>query len=276
MGGAIAPYFSAYTDTTGLRVIPNFVRRTISLVLAVVLTAMPAAAQRHARVPWVLGEYLEYSVKFAFITAGSGRMSVVGIDTIRGRNAWHLRFNVTGGVSWLGCGVNDTYDSWVDVETLNSLRFHQNLSECGNKRVRLYEIYPERATFQLQGTDEQLSVSDPLDDAAFLFFVRSLTLDVGKEYSIPRYFDPKSNPVIVKVLRKDTIDVPAGLFPAIVLQPIIKTSGLFSQDGHAEIWLSDDSRHILLQMKTKLNFGSLNMYLRKITIPDSVGPAKKQ
>lgn len=274
MGGALAPCIAESTDSTGHRVIPNFVRRTIAMVLAVVLTAMPASAQKHAPVPWVLGEYLEYSVKFAFINAGSGRMSVVSIDTIRGRTAWHLRFNITGGVSWLGCGVNDTYDSWVDVVTLNSLRFHQNLSECGKKRVRFYEIYPERSIFRLEGRDEQASVADPLDDAAFLFFVRSLTLDVGKEYSIPRYFDPNSNPVIVNVLRKDTIDVPAGQFPAVVLQPIIKTSGLFSQDGHAEIWLSDDSRHILLQMKTKLNFGSLNMFLRKVTIPDSVGPAK--
>ena len=38
----------------------------------------------------------------------------------------------------------------------------------------------------------------------------------------------------------------------LIVQPIIKTSGLFSQNGHAELWFSDDSRHILLQMKTKL------------------------
>ena len=55
--------------------------------------------------------------------------------------------------------------------------------------------------------------------------------------------------------------MPAGTFEAIVIQPIIKTSGIFSENGRAEIWLSDDDRHIMLQMKSKLSFGSLNLYL---------------
>ena len=35
--------------------------------------------------PWVAGEYLEYSLKFGVIPAGSGRMQVLGRDTVRGR-----------------------------------------------------------------------------------------------------------------------------------------------------------------------------------------------
>jgi hypothetical protein len=257
-------------------VIFNFGRRAAAFALAAALAAIPAVAQRQSPVPWVRGEFLEYSVNFSIITAGSGRMSVVGIDTVRGRAAWHLRFNITGGLPLFGCGVNDNYDSWVDVETLNSLRFHQHLSECGNKHVRLYEIFPERSMFQLEGKEESPSVPDPLDDAAFLFFVRSIPLEVGKDILIPRYFDPKGNPVLVKVLRKESVRVDAGVFPSIVLQPIIKTSGLFGEGGHAEIWLSDDQRHILLQMKVKLNFGSLSLYLKKATFPDSAAPTGKQ
>jgi hypothetical protein len=64
------------------------------------------------------------------------------------------------------------------------------------------------------------------------------------------------------VLRKERIRVPAGTFDAIVIQPVIKTKGIFSENGHAEIWLSDDDRHIMLQLKSKLSFGSLNLYLK--------------
>jgi hypothetical protein len=64
------------------------------------------------------------------------------------------------------------------------------------------------------------------------------------------------------VLRKERIRVPAGSFDAIVIQPVIKTKGIFSENGHAEIWLSDDDRHIMLQLKSKLSFGSLNLYLK--------------
>ena len=49
---------------------------------------------------------------------------------------------------------------------------------------------------------------------------------------------------------------------AIVIQPIIKTKGIFSEGGRAEVWLSDDANRIMLQMKSKLSFGSLNLYLK--------------
>ena len=61
--------------------------------------------------------------------------------------------------------------------------------------------------------------------------------------------------------------MPAGTFNAIVVQPIIKTRGIFSEKGQAEVWLSDDSSRMLLQVKSKLSFGSLNLYLKSYTPP---------
>ena len=62
--------------------------------------------------------------------------------------------------------------------------------------------------------------------------------------------------------------MPAGEFNAVVLQPLIKTSGIFSEGGKAEIWLTDDDRHMMLQMKSKLSFGSLNLYLLRYRLAE--------
>ena len=78
---------------------------------------------------------------------------------------------------------------------------------------------------------------------------------------------PDRNPVRLRVLRKERVTVPAGTYNAIVVQPIIKTKGIFSEKGQAEVWLSDDSSRILLQVKSKLSFGSLNLYLKSYTPP---------
>ena len=231
----------------------------------------PAAETGTPSVPWAAGEYLEYTLKVGFISAGSGRMQVIGRDSIRGRTAWRLNFNVTGG--FLFAHVNDSYDSWMDVQTLNSLRFLQDLSEAGYKKKRSYEIFPDRATYSESGKEEQKSVDNPLDDASFFFFVRRIPLEVDSQYTFNRYFNPNSNPVIIKVERKETITVPAGTFSAIVIQPVIKAGGLFGEGGHAEIWLSDDNRRILLQMKTRVPvIGSLNLYLRKYRNTQEVSP----
>ena len=222
-----------------------------------------ASTIKRAKVPFGPGERMEYDVKFGALRVGNAHMEVVSLDNLRGRPAWHTAFWVQGG-NFL-YRVNDVYESWMDAETLSSLRFVQNLEEGGKEVERRFEIYPERAVF-VQTSDrplkEETSVNNPLDDGSFLYFIRTIPLEVGQTYDFNRYFRPDRNPVRIRVLRKERIKVPAGTFDAIVVQPVIKTKGIFSENGHAEIWLSDDDRHIMVQLKSKLSFGSLNLYLK--------------
>lgn len=221
------------------------------------------ASVKHAKVPFGPGERMEYDVRFGALRVGNAHMEVVALDNIRGRPAWHTAFWVQGG-NFL-YRVNDVYESWMDAETLSSLRFVQELEEGGKDTERRFEIYPERSIFvqtSKKPTKEEQSVSQPLDDGSFLYFIRTIPLEVGKTYDFNRYFRPDRNPVRIKVLRKEKVKVPAGTFDAIVIQPVIKTKGIFSENGHAEVWLSDDERHIMLQLKSQLKFGSLNLYLK--------------
>lgn len=221
-----------------------------------------AARLAGAPVPFHEGEELIYDVRFGVLKVGTGRMRVVGIEAIRDRLAWHVQFSVRGGTFFYK--VNDVYDSWMDVQTLNSLRYVQDLEQGSRERERKFEIFPERAIFRevFKNNRELPSVSDPLDDGSFLFFIRTVPLAVGETYEFNRYFKPDRNPVTIRVLRRERIRVPAGAFDAIVIQPIIKTAGIFSEGGQAEIWLSDDERRMMLQLKSRLSFGSLNLYLR--------------
>jgi hypothetical protein len=222
-----------------------------------------APSFKRAAVPFGTGERMEYEVRFGALRVGNAHMEVVGLDNIRGRPAWHTAFWVQGG-NFL-YRVNDVYESWMDAETLSSLRFVQELEEGGKDTERRFEIYPDRAIF-VQTTKkppkEEKSVSQPLDDGSFLYFLRTIPLEVGKTYDFDRYFRPDRNPVRIRVLRKEKVKVPAGTFDAVVVQPVIKTKGIFSENGHAEVWLSDDERHIMLQLKSQLKFGSLNLYLK--------------
>ncbi len=225
--------------------------------------SVAASSVKRAEVPFGPGERMEYDVKFGALKVGSAHMEVVALDNIRGRAAWHTAFWVRGG-NFL-YRVNDVYESWMDAETLSSLRFVQDLEEGGKDTERHFEIYPERAIFiqtSKKPAKEEKSVSQPLDDGSFLYFLRTIPLEVGKTYDFDRYFRPDRNPVRIRVVRKERIKVPAGTFNAIVVQPVIKTKGIFSENGHAEVWLSDDDRHIMLQLKSQLKFGSLNLYLK--------------
>src|SRR5207245_2595149 len=117
------------------------------------------------------------------------------------------------------------------------------------------------------------SVTHPLDDGSFIYFLRTVPLRVGLDTSFNDYFKADRNPVRIRVLRIDTLNVPAGRFTAFVVQPVINAKGIFSEGGEAQVWLSNDDRRIMLQMKSKLKFGSLNLYLKSYRPPTTPGRA---
>jgi hypothetical protein len=189
-------------------------------------------------------------------------MEVMPMDTVRGRDVWHTIFRVNGGLRFV-YNVHDKYEDWTDVHTFSSLRYYQDIDEGGYDPKRRYEIFPEKREYLQLGKDttSHASVARPLNDASFIYFLRTIPLRVGMDTSFSDFFMADRNPVRFKVLRRDTVEVGAGRFSALVIQPIFE-SKLFAEGGHAEIWLSDDDNRIMLQMKSKLSFGSLNLYLK--------------
>ena len=249
---------------------------TAAVVAVVLLIAVPRAtvgspgapvrAAAHPKaVPWGVGEKLVYNVKFGSLHVGTGGMEVKGIDTLRGREAWHTQFRVKGGTFFYR--VNDLMESWFETETLSSLRYVQDFQEGGRDRERTFDIFPDRRVYSEDGKEESPSVESPLDDGSFLYFIRTVPLEIGQSYEFNRYFRPDRNPVTIRVLRREKVRVPAGTFDAIVIQPVIKAKGIFSEGGRAEVWLADDSTRIMVQLKSKLPFGSLNLYLKSYRPP---------
>ena len=210
-----------------------------------------------------VGERLTYDVKFGALKVGTGTMQVTGVEDVRGRDAWHTVFTIKGGVPLYK--VNDRMESWIDTTTFTSLRFVQEQQEGRRHRLRRYEMYPERSEYVQDGETPITSptVEQPLDEAAFLYFLRTVPLEVGQRYDFNRYFKPDRNPITLQVLRRERIEVPAGSFETIVVRPIIKSKGIFSENGQAEVWLTDDSRHMVVQMKAKLSFGSISLQLKR-------------
>lgn len=215
------------------------------------------------RVPFGAGERAEYQVKLGALSVGSGSMEITGFEEVHGRRTFHARLRLSGGIPL--ARVDDSFESWIDVDGLFSRRFKQDQKEIRYRRNRTYEFYPESRSYRRLDTGEigRLPTERPLDDVSFLYFVRTLPLEVGDEYEIPRYFKEDGNPVVIKVLRKETIRVPAGTFETVVVRPIIKTDGLFSEGGRAEVYFSDDDRRVLVMMRSHVPvIGSISLHLR--------------
>jgi hypothetical protein len=164
--------------------------------------------------------------------------------------------------------VKDNFQSWMDVSTLSTLRSIEDSKQLRREVYKHWEFYPERRAWEREdnGNTGEMPTDEPLDQISFFYFARTLPLEVGDEYVLNRYFRERGNPVILRVLRRETVEVPAGTFPTIVVQPIIKSSGLFGEGGEAELYFSDDERRLLVLMKSNIPLiGSLSLHLRTIT-----------
>ena len=219
-----------------------------------------------APVPFAVGEELRYKATFGGVRAGTARMRVEGIELVRGRPAYHVVFTLDGGVPFFR--VRDRYESWIDVETLASLRYRQRIAEGGFKRDATYEIYPERAQYRRNADSLQASVAQPLDDGSFIYAVRASGIRVGETRREERYFKPDRNPVVLTGVRTETVTVPAGTFAATVVKPTIRTKGIFSENGDAHVWFSDDAQRIPLQVKTRFSKFSVTLTLESVTPGD--------
>ncbi len=217
------------------------------------------------KVPFGPGEHLTYKLKLGPFSVGEGHMEVMGLDSVRGELTYHTSLRLEGGVP--GYRVRDDFQSWFGVQDLVSQRFIKNQREGSYRAYRHYEFFPEEMRFERGDNDEEkdMPTDQPLDDVSFLYFVRSLPLEVGAEFSFDRYFKEGGNPVVIRVLRIETIEVPAGRFETIVVRPIIQTRGMFSQGGEAELYFTNDERRILVLLKSKVPLvGSLTLHLKSI------------
>ena len=220
-----------------------------------------------AVVPFGPGERLEYKVKLGIFNAGEAHMEVLGIDTVRGEPSYHVEVAMEGSLLLGAFKLDSRFESWIDTRLITSHRYISDESYTGYSSYRSFEFYPDRMIWDQ--TDEnvigELATALPLDDISFIYFLRSLPLEVGQTYTYSRYFKKDGNPVIIEVERRDVRETAAGTFNTIVVRPTIQTDGLFADGGDAELHFTDDENRYLVYMRVGMPFiGSITLHLEKI------------
>lgn len=224
--------------------------------------------------PFPVGERAEYDVTFGPVRVGRASLAVEKAELVRGEAAYRLAFELEGGPIFYK--IDDRTVSWLAPDPYRALRFEQVLREGGYQRHRRYELDQERSTFDRQDWneeageyrthDEERAVEMPplaLDEVSFLYLVRTLPLEVGRTYRFENYFEEEGNPVIVEVLRRESVRLRSGRYETVVVRPIIKAGGLFGEDGRAEVFVAEDETRAIVQLKVRMGVGAVNMYLRE-------------
>ncbi len=231
----------------------------------------PAPAPPSAAAPLVnfpIGEHLGYQAKFGVFSVGGASLDVVGVDTLRGEETVHLRFHLEGGA--LFYHIDQTLQSWVGRNDFRSRRYQDDTDERGKLRHRLFDIFPDSGVYREEGRDTTFAtVPDPLDDAAFLYWIRTVPLEIGQRYEYRRYFRPDINPVIIEVLGRERVGLAGRKWDALVVRPRIPHGrGILAERADTRMWLSNDERRIMLALQSKFSFGQVTLKLKEYSVPE--------
>jgi len=227
------------------------------LALPMVLSGAPG------RFPFQVGEHFVYDAKVNSINAGKANLSIERLETVRGVGTMHAIFDVRGRILFKKFASHT--ESWFDTTNLATMRLITKSDDLD----KTYEFYPAKKVYIKNGDGiENPSVDEPIDEASFLFYLRTVPLEVGKTLTVDRYYHALKNPITIRVDRREHVKVPAGEFDAFVLKPVIKSNGLFSVKSDAEVWIVDDRAHTVVKMRSKLPVGTLYLELKTIEQPN--------
>lgn len=211
---------------------------------------------------------LRYEAEYRFWTAGVATLRIE-----RNGNQEHVigAADSTGVVALL-FRVQDRFNSYFEAQTLCSQKLVKHTEEGSHWRdtaitfdyKRRKSVLEEKnlKTGQSKRTENDIPgcVTDVMSG---ILYVGSLPLQPDATYSIPLNDGGKSVTIQAHVEGKEQIKTPAGTFQTIRVGPEGDYSVLKSR-ARMWIWYSDDARHLPVQMRAKLTWGTLTVVLTSI------------
>jgi hypothetical protein len=222
-----------------------------------------------------VGERLVFDVSYGFITAGEAVMHVAAFDSIAGRRTYRVQFTVNSlpSFSWI-YRVEDRYLTFIDCESIAPLRFEQHIQEGSYKRDFTADF--DQMDHIARTSEGQYPIPEYVHDILSAFYyVRTVDfsgLKTGDTIKMYNFYKDKSHDLVVRLLGRQDLEVGAGTFRSLVVEPLVKEGGLFKSEGRIVIWLTDDDLKIPIRVNTKVVIGSIDVELREYSgLP---GPVK--
>ena len=216
------------------------------------------ATRLPACMPYV-GESMRFNVGWEFINAGVAEMRVerarggYRVDTrARSNKLLDVFHKVRDRLISEGICRGDRLQSTLFDVTQNEGHYH------ARKTVR-FLWKKNKVVRTKRGKTETFDVPAGHLNALDAFFaVRRMQLKPGDVARVPLFDSRKRYMVEVRVLGRKTLRAPWGeRVRCIVIEPKLKTKGIFASKGKVKIWLTDDARHIPLKMVAQIKFGHI-------------------
>jgi len=168
--------------------------------------------------------------------------------------------------------VTDRFQSSFNRGTGCSAGFSKQVIE-GRRQVNSdlkFNYAESKALFTeknlISGINKHQETSIPpcvTDSLSAIFYAASQPMTVGQSFEFPLGDATKTVKVTMRVEGHEEIKTPAGTFQTLRVEPTAD-AGVVKNRGNIWIWYTDDDRHIPVQMRARLFWGTITFRLISI------------
>jgi hypothetical protein len=210
------------------------------------------------------GEYLRFDVNYEFITVGEAVMRINDTVYHNDRRCHEVNFTVDSKSFFdLVYKVRDRYRTVLDAEGLFPWRFEQHIREGGYTRDFIAEF--DQIQHVAKTSEGQYKIPPYVHDIMSAFYF-ARTVDYsnfkpGQKIHLQNFYKDSTYELDVRFKGRQEIEVEAGKFKCVVIEPLAKEGGLFKSEGRVYVWLTDDERKIPVRVSSKVAIGSIDSEL---------------
>lgn len=220
-----------------------------------------------------VGEKLDFIVRYGPIVAGNARLSIPETVDVNGRKCYRILSEAWSNSFFSKFyKVEDRIQSFTDVGGIFSWRFEKKQHEGSYRDEQLVE-FDHRAGLAIttkKAKRDTVKVPTFVQDVlSAMYYIRTLDFAPGDSIFVDNHADNKVYPLKIVVYRKERVSTRAGKFDCYVVEPLLKTPGLFQQKGRVVVHLTADKRKIPVLMTSQIyvkafDLGSVVVELEKM------------
>jgi hypothetical protein len=259
-------------------------RMGIVAMFLITLASIPGEAHANPVKAFAPGERLEFVLKWAGIAAADSVMTVEKGRNARGKTIYKLINTAESrAVIDMIYPVRNRYESHISPEDGLPRKYIYHMKEGSKNRDRIFlfdqrRMLVKRMEKTSDGTTNQIfTTEDETHDVlSSLYAMRNMEFMVGESKTFKVFDNKKNYELEVDVLAREEVEVGAGRFMTVKVQPKLKFEGIFRRKGSLFVWMTDDEHHIPVLMKSQVSVGSIVAELVRYSIDGEVMPVEEK
>ena len=222
-----------------------------------------------------------YSLAGAHVNAGTTTFGNK-LEKFNGRNVYHV-MGIGGSnakYDWI-YKVRDRYESYIDTQTMQPLKFFRDVSEGNTKKIETV-TFNHAANTATNETGTYRVPSCVQDVLSTIYYARNIDFEnykKGDKIPFQMFLENQVYDLYIRYLGKEDLKTKFGKFNAIKFKVQLIPGTIFKGGEEMVVWVSDDANHVPVRIESQIMVGSIKVDMtsyKNLRYPLSVQLKKKK